>query len=106
MKLEAADKAQLSKAMTLIAHETGKIVNNYFRQLPGTELKEDKSLVTVADKLAEEKAREIIMREFPEHGILGEEFGQHNPDSPYQWVIDPIDGTTSFVAGAFDFGSV
>ena len=59
--------------------------------------KSDSSPVTIADKKAEELMREEIMKEFPDHGIIGEEFGKHNEDSDYQWILDPIDGTKSFI---------
>jgi len=70
------------------------------------ESKPDFSPVTIADKLAEEKMREIIVKEFPSHGIIGEEFGSDNSDAEYVWVIDPIDGTKSFISGALGFGTL
>jgi fructose-1,6-bisphosphatase/inositol monophosphatase family enzyme len=68
--------------------------------------KSDFSPVTIADKLAEEKMRELIQKEFPSHGIIGEEFGKENPDAEYVWVLDPIDGTKSFISGALSFGTL
>ena len=65
-----------------------------------------KSPVTIADKEVELKIREIIKNNYPEHGILGEEFDQTNIESEYIWVIDPIDGTRSFIAGHKDFGTL
>ena len=50
--------------------------------------------------------REEIMKEFPDHGIIGEEFGKHNENSDYVWVLDPIDGTKSFICGAVTFGTL
>lgn len=55
--------------------------------------------VTEADREAEKAIRALISAEFPEHGILGEEFGAQNPDARHVWVIDPIDGTRSFISG-------
>lgn len=55
--------------------------------------------VTEADREAEKAIRALIAAEFPGHGILGEEFGSENPDSDTVWVIDPIDGTRSFISG-------
>jgi myo-inositol-1(or 4)-monophosphatase len=46
------------------------------------------------------------MAEFPDHGILGEEFGEHNPDAEYKWILDPIDGTKSFICGTVTFGTL
>ena len=50
--------------------------------------------------------REMIMREFPDHGIWGEEFGQYNPRAEYSWMLDPIDGTKSFISGSPLFGTL
>jgi len=86
--------------------ESGKIIRKYFRSDFKVETKSDNSPVTIADKSAEEKLRELIMKEYPEHGILGEEFGKHNEDAEYQWVLDPIDGTVSFVSGSVIFGTL
>jgi histidinol phosphatase-like enzyme (inositol monophosphatase family) len=55
--------------------------------------------VTEADRAAESAMREILKREHPDHGIVGEEFGTSEGNGRYQWVIDPIDGTRSFMAG-------
>ena len=55
--------------------------------------------VTEADREAEKAIRAVINAEYPDHGILGEEFGAENTASPHIWVIDPIDGTRSFISG-------
>ena len=55
--------------------------------------------VTEADREAETAIRGLIRETFPGHGMLGEEFGRENGDSPFQWVIDPIDGTRAFISG-------
>ncbi len=55
--------------------------------------------VTAADRAAEQAMRALIKRTFPEHGIIGEEFGSERDDVEYVWVLDPIDGTKSFIAG-------
>jgi myo-inositol-1(or 4)-monophosphatase len=62
--------------------------------------------VTLADTKAEEAMREAIMAAYPDHGILGEEFGHHQPDATYQWVLDPIDGTKSFITHSYLFGTL
>jgi len=90
----------------VLANESGKIVRKYFRSDIHVERKKDSSPVTIADKTAEEKMRELIMKEFPDHGILGEEFGEHNPKAEYQWILDPIDGTKSFITGTVMFGTL
>ena len=89
-----------------LAKASGDILNGYFRTGVAVETKADESPVTIADKKAEEVMREMIMKEFPEHGIIGEEFGNHNEDAEYQWVLDPIDGTKSFISGTFLFGTL
>ena len=63
------------------------------------ETKNDGSPVTVADRTAEERAREWLAQRFPKDGILGEELGAERPDAARRWIIDPIDGTKSFVRG-------
>jgi histidinol phosphatase-like enzyme (inositol monophosphatase family) len=55
--------------------------------------------VTEADREAEQAIRRLIRAEFPGHGILGEEYGIENEASPLRWIIDPIDGTRSFISG-------
>lgn len=55
--------------------------------------------VTMADKAAEKIIRQIILSEYPDHGILGEEFGEENAGAEYCWIIDPIDGTRSYISG-------
>ena len=89
-----------------LARASADVIRPYFRADVSVELKADASPVTIADRKAEEVMRELIMRAYPDHGILGEEFGGHQPDSPYQWVLDPIDGTKSFIAGVNLFGTL
>jgi len=62
--------------------------------------------VTAADRAAEGKMRETIRNSFPEHGILGEEFGAEQSSSEYVWVLDPIDGTKSFISGMVAWGTL
>ncbi len=85
---------------------SGEISKKYFRTELGVDTKSDASPVTIADKLAEQALRKIIQQHFPEHGIIGEEFGTHQPEADFQWYLDPIDGTKSFIAGFFDFGTL
>ena len=89
-----------------LAAASGEIIMRYFRSDFTVDTKEDDSPVTIADRKAEEIMREMIMQEFPEHGIIGEEFGNHKESAEYQWVLDPIDGTKSFVSGTFLFGTL
>jgi len=62
--------------------------------------------VTAADRAAEDAMRALIRKNFPEHGILGEEYGSERPDAEYVWVLDPIDGTKSFIAGMVAWGTL
>ena len=89
-----------------LAYKSAEIIKQYFRTEINVESKADMSPVTIADKKSEEVMREVIMKEFPDHGILGEEFGIHNEKAEYQWVLDPIDGTKSFISGTPLFGTL
>lgn len=97
---------ELNAFAKLLADESGKIISGYFRKEISIYTKKDSSPVTIADKSAEEKMRELIMKEYPSHGILGEEFGVYNEGAEYQWILDPIDGTKSFICGALSFGTL
>jgi len=94
------------KFAKFLADESGNIIRKYFRQKITIDNKADQSPVTIADKQAEERMRELIQKEFPDHGILGEEFGTLNEDSEYKWILDPIDGTKSFICGVVSFGTM
>ena len=62
--------------------------------------------VTEADREAERAIRRLIVEHYPDHGILGEEFGGENAESPHQWIIDPIDGTRAFISGIPVWGTL
>ena len=68
--------------------------------------KADRSPVTQADREIEQALRDLIRKRFPQHGIIGEEFGRDNPDAEFVWVIDPIDGTKAFATGKPLFGTI
>ena len=89
-----------------LAAVSRKVVVPYFGQPLNMERKDDDSPVTRADREAEQAIRELIEAQFPDHGIFGEEFGVKTSDSQYQWVIDPIDGTKSFITGKPLFGTL
>jgi histidinol phosphatase-like enzyme (inositol monophosphatase family) len=90
----------------ILAQASSEIIKMHFRTGVSVESKSDDSPVTIADKKAEEAMREQIMKHFPDHGIVGEEFGEANKDSDYTWILDPIDGTKSFICGAYSFGTL
>lgn len=73
------------------------VINKYYLGQFDIELKSDQSPVTIADVETEKTIRSIILEAFPDHGFYGEETGKVNEDADYNWLIDPIDGTKSFV---------
>lgn len=96
----------LALAMRL-ADAAGDAIRPYFRAADlDTEKKGDASPVTVADRAAEEAMRRILKAEAPDDGIIGEEFGTEKGTSRREWVLDPIDGTVSFVVGRPIFGTL
>ena len=97
---------ELLPFVKLLADKSADIIKEYFRSSINVESKSDSSPVTIADKRAEELMREMIMKEFPDNGIIGEEFGNYNNQAEYVWVLDPIDGTKSFISGALSFGTL
>jgi histidinol phosphatase-like enzyme (inositol monophosphatase family) len=82
-----------------LADESAKVISKYFRSAFHMEGKQDQSPVTIADKEAEQVIRAILAKERPDDGIHGEEFGSAKGKNGYLWVLDPIDGTKSFVTG-------
>jgi inositol-phosphate phosphatase/L-galactose 1-phosphate phosphatase/histidinol-phosphatase len=89
-----------------LADAAGEIVRRYFRRGVAVDDKADLSPVTVADREAELALRARIERRFPDHGILGEEHGSVRADAEQVWVLDPIDGTKSFISGVPLFGTL
>ena len=89
-----------------LSNISGEVIKKYFRSHISVDEKKDNSPVTIADKKAEELMREAILREFPDHGIIGEEFDDYEGNSEYKWVLDPIDGTKSFICGTVNFGTL
>lgn len=79
--------------------QAGRLTLGHFQTQVASERKADNTPVTIADRQAEQKLRELIGRYWPDHAILGEEYGQTAGRSAYQWILDPIDGTRSFVCG-------
>ncbi len=82
-----------------LADAASEITLSYFRTPLSIEEKDDETPVTKADRDTEASLRAMIEAAFPDHGIIGEEYGQDRPDADYVWVLDPIDGTLSFING-------
>lgn len=91
---------------TRLADEAGKIARHYFGTPLNIISKGDETPVTIADREIETRLRDIVEKECPEDGILGEEFGTKPSKSGYTWVIDPIDGTKSFTIARPTFGTL
>ncbi|MAZ02092.1 MAG: histidinol-phosphatase [Sneathiella sp.] len=89
-----------------MADAAGNVIRPYFRQKIDIIGKSDSSPVTIADRDAEMAMRNLIEATFPDHGIIGEEHGDVRTDAEYVWVLDPIDGTLSFISGSPTFGTL
>ena len=92
-----------------LATVSGEAILPFFRTSLGVEDKGSAAgfdPVTAADRAAETAMRTLIKRSFPEHGIVGEEYGDENTGAEYVWVLDPIDGTKSFITGMPAWGSL
>lgn len=87
-----------------LTQEAGRLTLRHFQTTLRVESKSDSSPVTIADRQCEQFLRDAIARQYPHHGIFGEEFGATNPDSETRWWLDPIDGTQSFIRGVPIFG--
>jgi histidinol phosphatase-like enzyme (inositol monophosphatase family) len=98
--------AGLLPAVAEVARLAGDVARSHWRANITVEWKGDGSPVTVADRAAEMAAREWIGQRFPSDAILGEEFGESNADAHRRWILDPIDGTKSFVRGVPLWGTL
>lgn len=94
------------KLANALADAAGAAIRPYYRQSFEMEDKADASPVTEADRAAEAAMRAILEVERPNDGIIGEEYGAIREGAGRQWVLDPIDGTTSFIAGRPIFGTL
>jgi inositol-phosphate phosphatase / L-galactose 1-phosphate phosphatase / histidinol-phosphatase len=95
----------LSVALDL-ADAAGEVIRPHFRRPLAVHDKADLTPVTVADRAAEEAMRASIEARFPDHGIIGEEFGRAREEAEFVWTLDPIDGTKSFISGVPLFGTL
>ena len=101
-----ADHDRFLALATDLADAAGAAIRPYFRQKLAVDDKPDLSPVTIADRAAEAAMRRLIAARFPDHGIIGEEFGPERADAEFVWVLDPIDGTKSFISGVPLFGTL
>jgi len=97
---------QLIKLANKCADASGKIIKKYFRKKIKINLKKDNTPFTKADIEAEKIIRELILKQEPNCGFVGEETGTINMNREYCWVVDPLDGTKSFITGKPSFGTL
>lgn len=100
------ERSLMMQAVADAATAAGRVAIGHFRSTLTVERKTDGSPVTNADRAAEECARQWIGRRFPDDGVLGEEFGLDRPAARRRWIVDPIDGTKSFVHGVPLWGTL
>jgi len=89
-----------------LATISGEIIRRYYRKFYDSEQKKDASPVTAVDREVEKNLRALIRNTYPDHGIIGEEYDAVNPEAEYKWLLDPIDGTKSFMMGRPIFGTL
>jgi histidinol phosphatase-like enzyme (inositol monophosphatase family) len=100
---ELANLLDIARRAAVIA---GEVIMPLYESGTSVELKADRTPVTLADRNAEQGIREFLLRECPGHGIIGEEFGETPGDGRHRWILDPIDGTKSFIHHVPLFGTL
>src|SRR5512135_3739913 len=100
MELNLNQALEFSKS---VAAEAGKLLTEYWRRGVVAEYKGAIDLVSEADRASEKLILDRIRAAYPDHSILSEESGSNYTDSPYVWIVDPLDGTTNFTHGHPDF---
>ena len=104
MRASESELKELLEFAVVLGRGAGDITLDYFRKQPETSTKSDGSYVTIADREAEAYLRKHIGERFPDDGIVGEEEGETEGRSGRRWILDPIDGTFSFVHGVPIYG--
>lgn len=105
--MPALELTQYRTFITELTAASGPIIRNYFGDATlAVEQKDDRTPVTAADREAEGALRKLINARFPSHGIIAEEYGSERADAEWTWVLDPVDGTKSFVHGVPLFGTL
>ncbi len=105
-ELSAALVARLHASALGFADAAREIITRAWHAGFTVKRKRDGSFVTNADLEVEERLRTLITKQYPDHGILGEEFPRTRPEARFQWILDPIDGTEDFVHRVPTFGSI
>lgn len=101
------DPKSLIPFVTELCERSGEVIRRHFQRPDlAIESKGDESPVTVADRDAESALRDAIRARFPDHGIVGEEHGSEREGADFVWLLDPIDGTVSFIHGVALFGTL
>ena len=98
-QLTRAQKDEFIEFIAYLCEEASKEILPHYGPDVEIERKSDKTPVTLADQNAEKRIREILAQRYPEHGIIGEEYGSERDDADFVWVLDPVDGTKSFISG-------
>ena len=104
MTIDSSELSQLLEFSVQLAREAGAITEGYFKGTLSPDRKADNSFVTIADRETERHLRRSIEKVFPDDAILGEEEAEKRGVSDRRWIIDPIDGTYSFVHGVPFYG--
>ena len=100
------NNVELLKFANEFADISKSILKKYYFKNFKIEEKTDGTLVTEIDKKIESKFRELLKKKFPSHGVIGEEFENYQDENEYVWIIDPLDGTHSFISGKPLFGTL
>ncbi|MHA1553273.1 MAG: histidinol-phosphatase [Alphaproteobacteria bacterium] len=104
----STDRDDLLKFLDHLADAAAQAIMPHFRTRASVENKQPDGFdpVTVADRAAEAAIRRLIGAHYPDHGIIGEEYGEDRPEAAHTWVIDPIDGTRAFITGLPVWGTL
>jgi len=100
------NNVELLKFANAFADISKSILKKYYFKNFKIEEKNDGTLVTEIDKKIESKFRRLLKKKFPSHGVIGEEFESYQDENEYVWIIDPLDGTHSFISGKPLFGTL
>lgn len=104
--MDASPLQQLLDFAVEAAWQAGRVTLGYFQRDLVIERKADNTPVTLADRQAEQTVRQLIAARWPEHAVIGEEYGSQGDTFGLHWIVDPIDGTKSFVCGVPLFGTL